>query len=110
MKKTSLFELAKKRKWKIFKFEHSEGVEIIVANHANEAINFYFNHYNDDLSVGGMVLSGGIKIIEVTGSELSRKHRIFNKKINSRELVSYEELAEKYFQGKPTVIVAPGYM
>lgn len=94
---------------KIFKFDHSEGAEILASNNAKEAILYYFTQYQDDMQIDDIVEFGGIKIEELTGEEITKKHTIFNEEKNERETVSYKELAEDSFKGETIILVSPNY-
>ena len=94
---------------KVFKFNHSEGAEIIAANNAKEAIMFYFTEYTDDLQTDDICSYDGITISELTGDDLIREHLIFDEENNTREKVTYGQLAEEYFDGEPKVLVTPSY-
>ena len=94
---------------RVFKFDHSEGAEIIAANNAKEAIMFYFTEYNDDSQTDDTCSYDGIAICELTGAALTKEHLIFDEEKNTRVKVTYGQLAEKYFKGKPEVLVMPNY-
>lgn len=91
---------------KIFKFEHSEGAEIIVADNAKDVINFYIHGAVNSLILEDIVELGGIKIEELQGEDINKKYEIFNDKQGILEKVSYKELALAFFNGQPKVIVA----
>ena len=94
---------------KIFKFAHSEGSEILVANNAKEAIMYYFTNYQDDIITDEFCENGGIEIEELKGEAINKKLEIFNEEQGDVEVVSYKELAVSSFKGQPTVIVTPDY-
>lgn len=93
----------------IFKFDHIEGTEILAADNAKEAVMYYFTQYQDDLNTEDMIEDGGIKIEELQGDFITKKHEFFNEEINDMEKTSYKELAEKYYHGKPTILVTSDY-
>jgi hypothetical protein len=93
---------------KFFKFERSDAVaEVMVAEFARQAINYYLNEWLDDLTIDDFVADGGLKITELIGAELTEKHKIFNEANNTTELVSYLELAKGSYV-VPRVIVSHG--
>lgn len=94
---------------KFFKFDHSEGAEIIASNNAKEAIVFYFTHYQDDSNTNDIIEFGGIKIEELKGDSITKKHVIYNEEKNEREEVSYKEIADEHFEGHPLLLVTPNY-
>ena len=96
-------------KGKVFKFDHSDGAEIIAANNAKEAIMYYFTVYNNDLITDDICSYDGINISELTGDALTKTHLIFDEEANSKVEVTYSQLAEEYFKGEPVVLVAPRY-
>lgn len=96
-------------KVKIFKFDHSEGAEILVANNAKEAIMYYFNGYQDDINTDAICENEGIKIEELQGEAINEKHEIFNEEQGDTESVSYKEIAKEIFNGEPVVILTPNY-
>ena len=97
------------KNFKVFKFDHSEGAEIIAANNAKEAIMFYFTEYTDDLLTDDICSYDGITISELTGDALTQEHLIFDEEKNTRVKVTYGQLAEEYFEGKPEILVTPNY-
>lgn len=94
---------------KIFKFDHDDGADILVANNAKEAILYYFTGYQDDINTDDICECGGIKIEELQGEDINKKHEIFNEEQGDTESVSYKEIADEVFEGKPVVIVTPNY-
>ncbi len=94
---------------KVFKFDQSEGAEIIAADNAKEAIMFYFTQYMDDIQTDDICFSGGIKITELTGEDLHKKHTIFDEEVNERVEVTYRKLADEYYSGEPVVLISPNY-
>ncbi|MGX1266682.1 hypothetical protein RKD55_004626 [Rossellomorea marisflavi] len=96
-------------KYKIFQFEHSEGKEIVAANNAKEAINFYFTKHQGDSQTNDTVEFGGIKIDELQEDLLTKKHSILNEETGEIEEISYSELADHFFKGVPEVLVTPNY-
>lgn len=86
------------KKVKFFKFEHSHGSEVVIANFVREAINYYFNYYEDDLQIDDIVEFDGISIKEITGEELIKKRRLYNDELKKVESISYLEIAEKAIQ------------
>ena len=94
---------------KVFKFDHSEGAEIIAANNAKEAIMFYFTEYNDDIMTDAICSYDGITISELTGDALTEERLTFDEEKNEKVKVTYGQLAKEYFKGKPEVIVSPSY-
>ncbi|QHE63986.1 hypothetical protein FHE72_23635 (plasmid) [Rossellomorea vietnamensis] len=95
--------------YKIFKFEHSEGAEIVAAENAKDAINFYFNNYQDDSQIDDIVEYDGIEIEELQGEDIKKKHEIHNEETGKSEEVSYRELAERFYKGEPEILVMPRY-
>jgi hypothetical protein len=95
--------------YKIFKFDHSEGAEIVAATNAREAITFYFTNYQDNTQTDEMVEYGGIKIEELQGEHITKKHKILNEETGKQENVSYSELADQFYKGKPEILVTPNY-
>lgn len=93
---------------KIFKFDHNEGAEILVANNAKEAIVHYFTKYQDDIITDDICVDG-IKIVELHGVDINKKYEVFNEEQGNLESVSYKELAEAAFVGQPVVIITPNY-
>jgi hypothetical protein len=96
------------KEFKFFKFEHSEGTEIIIAEFARQAIDYFVNYYMDDLQLDDIAESGGLKIEELKNEKLTEKHMIFNEETNTRELVSYKKIADGCIT-MPCVIVSPNY-
>lgn len=92
---------------KIFEFEQSEGVEIIGANSAKEAVLYYVNEWQDDLQLDDIVESK-LTVRELTEEEISDKRKIFNEDKNCFERISYKEIAESA-TACPVVLVTPGY-
>lgn len=93
---------------KFFKFDQSEGAEIVVANFARDAINYYMNEYMDDLQIDDIIESCGLNIYELMGEQLTKKHDIYNEETNQIESISYLEIAKDVTQ-IPSVIVTPRY-
>lgn len=93
---------------KYFAFEHSEGVEVVVAAFAREAVNFFLNEYLDDLTVDHMIEFDGLKIQELKGEEVTMKREIYNEDTNVTEKISFQEIA-KDCTIVPCVIVCPRY-
>lgn len=93
---------------KFFKFEHSEGAEIVVAEFARQAMNYFLNEYMDDMQIDDVVEFGGLNIEELKGEQITKKHKIFNEETNTTELVSYQEIASGC-TAIPCVIVTPSY-
>lgn len=94
---------------KIFKFDHEESTEIVAADNAKAAIMHYFTEYQDDLSTDDICGTGGIKIEELHGEQITKKHKLLDESTGSRELISYRELAADMYKGEPVVLVAPHY-
>ncbi|MNF66520.1 hypothetical protein D3C84_483150 [compost metagenome] len=94
---------------KVFKFDHSEGAEIIGAANAKEALIYYFTQYQDDLQTEDILEFGGIEIKELKGGQLDKKHIIFDEEKNDRVKVSYAELMDEFYNGQPTILVTPNY-
>lgn len=94
---------------KIFKFDHSEGVEILAAANAKEAIDYYFTKYQDDSQTDEIVEFGGIKIEEIQDDDITKIHEILNEETGKSEKVSYKDLAERFYKGKPEILVSPNY-
>jgi hypothetical protein len=94
---------------KIFKFDHSEGAEIVASKSAAVAINFYFEKYLDDEQIGDMVEFGGVEIEMLEGDNITKVHEILNEETGQVEKVSYKELAEKFYKGNPEILVMPHY-
>jgi hypothetical protein len=93
---------------KFYKFKHSEGAEIVVAEFAKQAINYFINYYMDDLQLDDIAECGGLNIEEIKNEQLTEKHMIYNEETNTRELVSYKEIANGSIT-LPCVIVSPNY-
>lgn len=89
--------------YKIFKFEHSEGNEIIAADNAQDAIIHYFTKCQDDMDTEGIIEFGGLTIEELDQMDITINRTI------EREFVSYADLAEEHFQGSP-VVLASSYL
>ncbi|MEP9408600.1 hypothetical protein ABKP09_19975 [Peribacillus frigoritolerans] len=89
---------------KIFKFSHSEGVEIVAADNAKAAIMHYFTEYQDDLYIDGICMDG-IEIEELHGEQITTKHKLFSEFIESVELLSYRDLAVERYKGEPILLV-----
>lgn len=94
---------------KIFKFDHGEGAEVVAADNAKAAIMHYFTKYQDDLNIDDICGTDGIKIEELHGEQITKKHKVFNESIGSSELISYRDLAVETYKGKPVILIAPNY-
>lgn len=90
---------------KIFKFEHSEGAEIVAAENAKEAIMFFFTDFMDDIQTDDFVEFDGIRIKEVTDKEITKKRLIYNEDKGQTEEVSYIDIIGDAYKGKPMVVV-----
>lgn len=95
---------------KIIKFAHNEGAEIVAAANAKDAILFYFTTYQDADNTDTICQeSGGIRIEELTGDDITRRHSLYDESVNQTNEYSYAEIAAESFTGEPVILVSPNY-
>lgn len=94
-----------KDKVKVFSFDGVDGVTIIAAKRASQAITVYF----DECGGEDEIEEGGVEIREVTGAALDKEHLIFDESLGLTIKVSYRQLVEDEYEGAPLVLVTPNY-
>ncbi|MFS1518598.1 hypothetical protein V1503_19355 [Bacillus sp. SCS-151] len=95
--------------YKVFKFTHSEGAEIIAADNAKNAVMYFFTKYIDKDSTEDMIKYDSVIIKEVADEQLDKQHLIFDEEVEEGIHTSYRALADKYFNGNPIILVSPNY-
>ncbi len=93
---------------KFYKFSRGDGDEIVIAENASKAINYFFNEYLDDSQIDDSLDFGTIEIEHLTDGQLTEKHSIFNEETGKTEMISYKEISADC-ETVPCVIVSPNY-
>ena len=93
---------------KAYEFYHSGGKDVVLAEFPRQAINHYFNNFNDDLLIDDMILDG-IRIKEVTEDGLDAEFNLHDEDFKNKEVVTYIKIIEEYEGIIPDVIITPNY-
>lgn len=88
---------------KIIKFQQEERIEVVAANEVLEGVTYYFHELQDDGTIEQMV-SKGMVIKELDEEELQEKVVLYNEDNDEYEKITYQELAERHFDGEAILI------
>lgn len=88
---------------KYYRFTYSGAEDIVAAEHAREAFNFFLNSYIDDLQLGDAIEDEPMEIEELDETESEKIRPIFNEELGDIEHTSYKEIAKEMVL--PNVIV-----
>lgn len=88
-----------------FKFEDGEGHYVVVANHAREAINHFFNEYQEDLTLDDALKYEGIHITELDELQINIPGKFHDGATGTSRDVTYKEIYEEEPVPLPVVIV-----